>query len=208
MTAFTTHSWKKNKLQPWLLSALLWLGLLGAGWAQSTGELESLSLERREDGVYLSANLRLELGPGVEEALFKGVPVVFTAEAQLLRPRWYWYDKKVSTATRYLRLAFQPLLRRWRLQVSSSPLALGDPGLSLVHNFDALSEAMAAIRRVSTWKIADASDVDVSGNYSVDFRFQLDQSQLPRVFQIGTLGQGEWNILITRSQRLPMELVK
>lgn len=191
-----------------MLGALLWLGLIGAGWAQSSAEIDSLALERREDGVYLSVNLRLDLGPGVEEALLKGVPVVFVAEAQLLRPRWYWYDKKVSTATRYLRLAFQPLLRRWRLQVSGSAPALGDPGLSLVQNFDGLGEAMAAIRRISAWRIAEAGEIDAGVHYNVDFRFQLDLTQLPRVFQIGTLGQSEWNIALARSQRLPMDLVK
>jgi hypothetical protein len=39
----------------------------------------------------------------------------------------------------------------------------------------------------------------------VDFRFRLDVSQLPRPFQIGAVGQSEWNITAMRNQRLAIE---
>ena len=40
---------------------------------------------------------------------------------------------------------------------------------------------------------------------TVDFRFRLDTSQLPRPFQIGVVGQADWNISVERSARLPLE---
>jgi hypothetical protein len=42
----------------------------------------------------------------------------------------------------------------------------------------------------------------------VEFRFHLDLSQLPRPFQIGTLGQADWNISASYSQPLILESVK
>ena len=35
----------------------------------------------------------IEIPSAVEDALLKGIPMVFLAEADILRERWYWYDK-------------------------------------------------------------------------------------------------------------------
>ena len=158
-----------------------------------------MRLERGEDGVFLSAIVRFELPAIVEDALLKGIPMFFVAEAELYRDRWYWADKKIADTERHMRLAYQPLTRRWRLQVSSAPI--GQSGLVLGQAFDTREEALAAVQRVSRWRIADATEIDSDPHY-VDFRFRLDISQLPRPFQIGAVGQSDWNILAVRSQRL------
>ncbi len=85
-----------------------------------------------------------------------------------------------------MRLSYQPLTRRWRLVVSPTPI--GNSGLALGQTFDTREEAMAAVQRISHWKIAEAGDVDPESRYNVDFRFRLDVSQLPRPFQIGAVG--------------------
>jgi hypothetical protein len=100
-----------------------------------------------------------------------------------------------------MKLAYQPLTRRWRLQVSSAPI--GSSGLVLGQNFDSREEALAALQRISGWRIADAQDIDPESTHTVDFRFRLDVSQLPRPFQIGAVGQADWVILATRTVRLP-----
>jgi hypothetical protein len=41
--------------------------------------------------------------------------------------------------------------------------------------------------------------------HQVTFRFRLDTSQLPRPFQIGVVGQADWNIAAERSARLALE---
>jgi hypothetical protein len=163
-------------------------------------DITQLRVERTEDGVLLSATLRFDLPPVVEDALGKGIPMFFVAEATLLRDRWYWYDKQVVTAQRHMRLSFQPLTRRWRLQVSAAPV--GGSGLALGQNFDTREEALAAIQRISHWKIAEAADIDPDARHNVDFRFRLDVSQLPRPFQIGAVGQADWNISVARNVRI------
>jgi hypothetical protein len=139
----------------------------------------------------------------IDDALAKGIPMFFVAEAVLYRDRWYWYDKELAVAARHMRLSYQPLTRRWRLVVSPSPI--GNSGLALGQTFETREEAMAAVQRISHWKIAHAGDLDAEGRYNVDFRFRLDVSQLPRPFQIGAVGQADWNIAAMRNQRLALE---
>lgn len=165
--------------------------------------MTQLRLERTEEGVLLSASVRFDLPPTIEDALLKGVPMYFVADASLLRDRWYWYDKHVAGGSRHMRLSYQPLTRRWRLQVSSAPI--GNSGLALGQSFETRDEALAAVQHISRWKIAELSDLDPDARYSVDYRFRLDVSQLPRPFQIGAVGHADWNISAGRSQRLALE---
>jgi hypothetical protein len=191
--------------------AWCWLcacALLLTGWPAVAAEVNSaevtqLQVERTDDGVLLSATVHFDLPQVVEDALAKGIPMFFLAEATIYRDRWYWYDKRVAFATRHMRLAYQPLTRRWRLQVSSAPI--GSSGMVLGQTFDTREEAVAAIQRVSRWRIADAADVDPDATHTIDFRFRLDMSQLPRPFQIGAVGQAEWIILAVRNQRLVLD---
>jgi hypothetical protein len=171
--------------------------------AQPPTEITQLRLERTEEGVLLSANVTFELPTVIDDALDKGIPMFFVAEAVLFRDRWYWYDKQVTAAARHMRLSYQPLTRRWRLVVSHKPN--GNSGLALGQTFETREEAIAAVQRISHWKIAEASEVDPDARYNVDFRFRLDVSQLPRPFQIGAFGHSDWNIAALRNQRLAIE---
>ncbi len=191
-----------------LLAAAGALALAGPGAtvparAQSRAiDVQQLRLEREDDGLFLSAMLRFELPPLVEDTLRRGVPVFFVAEAEVLRDRWYWSDQVVAASARYLRLAYQPLVRRWRLHVSPTPIGNGGLGVSLAQNFDELGDAMAAVQRLARWRIADLAQLDADGRYTVDFRFRLDVSQLPRPFQIGIAGRADWSMAVERSLRL------
>lgn len=190
----------------WLLA--LALGLFACGWttawAQVTpADVTHLQVDRTDEGVLLSATVRFDLPPVVDDALEKGIPMYFVAEASIFRDRWYWTDKRVANATRHFRLMYQPLTRRWRLQVSAAPI--GTAGLVLGQNFDTREDALAAMQRISGWRIADNNALDPESTHTVDFRFRLDVSELPRPFQIGAVGQADWFILATRTLRLPPE---
>jgi hypothetical protein len=175
-----------------------------AAWADPPAtEITQLRVERSEEGVLLSATIRFEVPAVIDDALAKGIPMFFVAEAVLFRDRWYWYDRQVAAAARHMRLSYQPLTRRWRLVVSPAPI--GNSGLALGQTFDTREEALAAVQRISNWKIADAADIDTDVRHNVDFRFRLDVSQLPRPFQIGAVGQADWNITAMRNQRLVIE---
>lgn len=171
--------------------------------AQSDAQITKMALERTDEGVFLTAQLRFELPPIALNALEKGIPMFFVAEAALLQGRWYWTDKRVLVNERYQRLSYLPLTRRWRLALASEPFG-GNAGLgvSVMQHYESLPEALAAVERIGRWKIADASELDADAKYWVELSFRLDLSQLPRPFQIGAVGQDEWNIAASRSQRL------
>jgi hypothetical protein len=169
--------------------------------AAEPADIRALKVEKGDDGLYLSAAIQFELPPVVEEALLKGVPVSFVSEADVYRDRWYWYDKRVATASRNVRLAFQPLTRRWRISVVSGTVSSPASGIALTQNYESLNEALVAIRRIANWKIAENSDIDSSARHNIEYRFKLDLSQLPRPLQIGVAGQSDWNISAERTTR-------
>ncbi len=190
------------------LLASLPLQAQAAATEATSAEVNQLLVERKPDSIVLSAALKFELPPPVEDALHKGVPMFFVAEADVYRARWYWYDKKVLSAERHVRLAFQPLTRRWRINVASGAITASSLGLALNQSFDSLADALAAVKRISNWKIAEPGDIDAEQKHNVEFKFRLDLAQLPRPFQIGVLGQADWNIFATSMQTLPPQAPK
>lgn len=191
----------------WCLGFLLLL-LAGFAYAQNLTEISQFKTERVDDDILLSAQMQFEIPAAVEDALVKGIPMVFLAEADVLRERWYWYDKKVATTQRHMRLAYQPLTRRWRLNINAGSGAAAPVGLALNQSLDTLAQAMAVIKRLSRWKIADATELDPTVKYKVEFRYRLDLAQLPRPFQIGALGQSEWDIAASSVTPLSLESIK
>lgn len=206
-----TPCWKSARRSLALVLAAVCLLLFQSASVQAQAlpaEITQLRVERSDEGVFLSAQIKFELSPVVEDALLKGIPVYFVAEVQLLRDRWYWYDKKLATAIRHIRLSYHPLTRRWRVSVMQGGGASGSSGVALSQNFESLHDAIVALSRLSRWKIAEASDVDPEARQNVDFSFKLDLSELPRPFQIGILGQNEWTVSVAKSQRLALEAAR
>ncbi len=179
-----------------LLQGLAGLLLLAAGWlAQAQGiELAQLQTARRDGELTLEFAARITLPKAVEEALHRGVPVYFVAEAELRRRRWYWRDERVARVSRTWRIAYQPLTSTWRV---------GLGGLN--QSMPTLPDAIAAVSRAAGWKIADLSQIDPDSRYELEFDFRLDTSQLPGPMQIGLGGQGEWSIGVERVLRLERE---
>ena len=205
----STHLRARQMLERAAFACAFVLVLLATAFAPARAdvgatEISHMQVERSEDGILLTATVKFDLPTVIEDALAKGIPMYFVAEAAIYRDRWYWYDKRVAYAARHMRLSFQPLTRRWRLQVSSSPI--GNSGMVLGQMFDTREEALAAIQRTSRWRIADPSTFDPDTTQTVEFRFRLDVSQLPRPFQIGAVGQSEWNINAARAQRLELDV--
>ncbi len=213
-TAFSTRCWtsapgsaparERRAGRPWSgcaasLLAVLATFLLIAAPARAA-DIPEMRVERTPEGLVVSAQVRFELPASVDDALQKGIPLFFVAEATLMRERWYWYDKEVARVSRHLRLSYQPLTRRWRLLVSGT--AIGNSGLALGQTFDSRDEALSAVQRISGWKIAEPQEVEPDARQNVTLRFRLDVSQLPRPFQIGLVGQDDWTIVATRTLRL------
>ncbi len=176
------------------------LTLVGAllvlhGWAMAQGvALQLLNAERAEDGLAVSFSTRFELPRQAEEALLKGVAIYFVAEVQVLRNRWYWRDARVAQASRTWRLTWQPLTRQYRVSTGG-----------LHQSFDSLGEAIASLRGVSGWRVADAKEIEDDGRYYLEFSYKLDTAQLPRPLQIGLGGAQGWSLSVDRNLTLQLE---
>ena len=175
------------------LGWLLWLAVaVGPVTAQTLPmvEVTNFELTRNDEGVHLAFALNFDLPRGVEEALHKGVPVYFAAQAEVFRDRWYWRDRRVAQAERIWRLTFQPLTRKYRVSFGG-----------LNQSFDSLADALVAVRRVANWRLSDGAALEGTGHY-VEFSYRLDTSQMPRPLQIGLGGQADWSLRVERVVRL------
>ena len=197
-TGWAGGGWFARTLAVFVATLLLLAGLQSPAQAQAqTVQVEGLQLHKAEEGLQLSAALSFDLPPPVEEALRKGISIVFVSQADIIKERWYWTDKQVSSTKRSVRLSYQPLTSRWRIQVTAG----GSTEVGLVQSFDNLPSALAVIRRLHRQKIVDWQDLDLDTKYTIEFRFRLDTTQLPRPFQIGALQSPDWNLGATRTLR-------
>lgn len=163
--------------------------------------IDEVTLSFDDDSLLLSSVISLELGPAVEDAVLRSVPVYFVAQAEVFRDRWYWSDKRVASTSRTYRLAYQSLTRRWRLSMASG----AGPGLqyALHQNHASLADAMAVVTRLSSWSVADLSQLAPDANHRLEFRFKLDMALLPRPFQLSLSGQSDWNLDLHQTVPVP-----
>jgi len=174
-----------------LLALTLWIGSLPA-WAETPApELSQFAVSRNEEGLLLDFAVRFDLPHSVEDALLKGVPLHFVADASLFRERWYWRDQRVSRVTRTWRLAYQPLTRTYRVSFGG-----------LNQSFDSLADAVASVRRMGRWKLTEPGQIEEGEQYYVEFSYKLDTTLLPRPMQIGIGGQPDWTLQLEKTQRV------
>jgi hypothetical protein len=168
-------------------------------------DITQMRLERTEEGVFLSANVRFELPAVVEDALLKGILDVLRGRSRSAARPLVLVRPQVATShaphAPVLPAADAPLAPAG----GPSPISNTGLGVTLGQNFDTLDEAMGAVQRISRWKDCRSRDIEPGARHNVDFRFRLDVSQLPRPFQIGAVGQPDWRISAARNQRLVVE---
>ena len=213
--AFTTHCWKNLpclerlilsglKRGRWLCLALS-LTLAGIAHADTSVDLQGLKLERQDTAIYMSGTWQFDMPAALEDALLKGITLYFVTEVDISQERWYVYNQRVARAERHVRLFYQPLTRRWRVNISPQPFNVGGLGMSLGQSHDTAEEAMGAVRRIVQWRIADATDYNPDAKQTININFKLDLKQLPRPLQIGAAGQSDWNIGYNKTQRLELK---
>lgn len=169
---------------------------------------ENLRLQREGESLLLSARFQWSLPDLVLDALLKGIPVHFIAEAQMLRERWYWSDQQLLSAVRYMRLSYQPLIRRWRLYDGSQPFEGQGLKLALSSTFESLADAVQAMQRIVRWRIGSMTELPSDGTALLQLRFRIDLSHFPRPLQIGALGRSDWNLLVTRRETVDLEALQ
>ena len=191
-----------------LLMCACVMALLGAVMSVAQAEtpvtLQAFKLEGQDGAVYLSGDWQFDMANTLEDALLKGITLYFVTEVEVRQERWYFYNQRVARAERHVRVFYQPLTRRWRVNVSPQPFNAGGLGMSLGQSYDTAEEAMNAVRRISPWRIANLADVNMDAKPSISINFKLDLTQLPRPLQIGAANHSEWNLVFNKTQRMEL----
>lgn len=187
------------------LCLVLSLILTGVAQANTPVELQELKLDRQEAALYMSGTWQFELPSALEDALLKGITLYFVTEVEIRQERWYFYNQRVSYAERHVRLFYQPLTRRWRVNISPQAFNVSGLGVSLGQSYDTAEDAINAVRRIALWRIANATDYNPDAKQTISINFKLDLKQLPRPMQIGLAGQSDWNIGYNKTQRLELK---
>lgn len=163
--------------------AVLFLTLFALFAQAENIEVRAAAVALRDDGYALDVDFDIHLTPTVEEILAKGVALNFLLEFDLIRPRWYWLNDKVASATQQYKLSYNSLTRQYRISLGT-----------LFQNFPTASEAVRFISRIRNLPVADRSALQTGVVYQGAVRMRLDVSQLPKPFQITALGSREWNL--------------
>jgi Domain of unknown function (DUF4390) len=217
-TAFITHCWKnflrlelpfgrnikRGRLLCVALLSTICMAWVGGARADTAVELQNLKIERQDTAIYLSGQWQFELPAALEDALRKGITLYFVTEVDINQERWYFYNQRVVHAERHVRLFYQPLTRRWRVNVSPQPFNVSGLGMSLGQSYDSAEEALTAVRRMVQWRIANVGDFNADAKPSLSINFRLDLKQLPRPLQMGAVGQNDWNLGFSKTQRLEL----
>ena len=164
--------------------AAFWLAFAAPLVARADGiEVQKAAVITAEDGYTLEAEFEITLTSVLEDVLNKGVPLYFTLEFELIRPRWYWFNQKITNVRQQYRLSYNALTRQYRVGVGS-----------LYQNFASLPEGLAFMSRVRMREIAEAGALSKGGSYTAALRMRLDTSQLPRPFQVTAVGSRDWSM--------------
>ncbi len=168
----------------WLLAALLLLPLLAppAVQAAEVVEITGANLESTDEGYRLSLAFSFDLTRGLEDAVTRGIPLYFTTEVQISRPRWYWFDEKTLTASQTIRISYNVLTHQYHAAISGG----------LQQSFSSLDDALSLVRRPSRWIIAEKDALKSGGVYNVAVRMGLDVTRLPKPFQVHALNSSDW----------------
>jgi hypothetical protein len=137
-----------------------------------------------EDQHVLDAQFSVDLGQRLEDALLRGVTLVFVLEFQLTRSRNYWFDEHIASQSQVVRLSYQALTRQYR--VSRGPLHL---------NFTSMDEALGVLGSVRQWPVVERAALRPGEHYSAELRMRLDIAQMPKPFQVYALANKDWTLV-------------
>lgn len=147
-------------------------------------EIVQAHLESAEDGYRLSATFSFDLNRELEDTITRGIPLYFTTEVEMTRPRRYWFDEKTLSASRTVRISYNVLTRQYRAAITGS----------LQRSFTTLDDALTMVRNPGRWVIAEKGELRTNATYNVGVRMRLDLAHLPKPFQINALNNSDWRL--------------
>lgn len=172
------------RLLAWQLLLMLACAQAPAHAAGGAVEIKHAHIETADEGYRLAASYAFELNPGLEDAIQHGLPLYFTTEIELTRPRWYWFDENAITARQTSRISYNVLTRQYHVSITGS----------VQQSFTTLDDALFLIRRPSRWLVASRAALKRGEVYNVTLRMGMDRDYLPKPIQVNALNSSDWRL--------------
>jgi hypothetical protein len=199
-----TMLWMKSVL--W--AVCLGLGLLWSEWVHSA-DTESVRVSQvamvldAEGDLTLDAQVSVQLSPVLIDAVSRGVPLYFLTEFELLAKRWYWFDKKIISQAKAVKISYHAITQQFRVAVG---------GLHQM-SYTSLEDALKGALNLRGWQVMEQPNLARLGGpqvlmktpeaFEARFRVRLDSALLPKPLQVNALTNRDWNL---SSEWVPMVL--
>lgn len=173
-----------KKLNRWSL-LLLWACWCAPVLAAGEGiQIKTAELKQVDDVYYLYAQMNVNLGPTLEEAIRKGVSLYFITEFEFKRPRWYWLNEDLAHIIRVSRLSYNALLRQYLVS-----------GVNIhARSTDKLEDALVILGEINAWSVIARDQLSKRETYQATLSMRMDTSQLPKPLQINAIATGKWDL--------------
>lgn len=130
-----------------------------------------------DSSLHLSARFDLPVNPRIEEALSKGIPIDIVISVNMVKHRWWWWNRTVTDHDLHRRIQFHALSRQYLV----SGLHRLDPSLS----FSSLTQALAHAGKLEDLKIflPPKKNIQADTRYLLQLRARLDIEALPMLMR-------------------------
>jgi hypothetical protein len=168
-----------------LTALLLALSFMHASAYAADGiEITQAHLESSEEGYRLSASFSFELNHTLEDAINHGIPLHFTTQVEMTRPRWWWFDETAVNAQRTVSITKNLLTNEYQATIIGG----------VQRSFSTLDEALALLRRPSRWLVAEHGGLKSGTTYTVAVRMRLDLEYLSKPIHVNALNNSDWRL--------------
>ena len=174
---------------PILRRFLLCIALLAAsvGNVQAAEPLEP-RIERIEPSIadgqlMLDVDVAFDLNRQLRSAAERGLPLYITADLVITHSWWGWFDRTDVETQRTWRVVFNALTRQWRVSAGDFSMPVSS-----------IDDALSVIRNIRQWDVVPVSSLSPGTAYSGRIRVRLDNSLLPRPFQVDALNSSAWTV--------------
>jgi hypothetical protein len=147
-------------------------------------EITRAAIDKTDEGYRLDAHYAFELNPAMKDAIEHGIPLYFTTEIQVVRPRWYWRDEVAIRARQTARISYDVLIRQYHVSYIGS----------VRQTFSTLEDAMFYIRRPGRWLIGPKSALKSGETYTVTLRMGMDREYLSKPIQVNAFNDSDWRL--------------